>query len=106
MSIFDQFRFSFVFLGLPEMGPIAILKTPSGSISFNSWLRCHRIVYFQLQNTKYISKRNKIQITPTCRVFDYVFQILVGYFNYWTILQTNPQNNLGFSNALPAARAL
>ena len=78
MSIFDQFRFSFVFLGLPEMGPIAILKTPSGSISFNSWLRCHRIVYFQLQNTKYISKRNKIQITPTCRVFDYVFQILVA----------------------------
>ena len=35
MSIFDQFRFSFVFLGLSNIGPIAILKTPSGSISFS-----------------------------------------------------------------------
>ena len=37
MSIFDQFRFSFVFLGLSNIGPIAIglLKTPSGGISFS-----------------------------------------------------------------------
>ena len=37
MSIFDQFRFSFVFLGLSNIGPVAIglLKTPSGGISFS-----------------------------------------------------------------------
>jgi len=33
MSIFDQFRVSFVFLGLRKSALIAILKTPSGSIS-------------------------------------------------------------------------
>ena len=31
MSIFDQFRFSFVFLGLPNSALIAILKTLAGS---------------------------------------------------------------------------
>jgi len=44
MSIFDQFRFSFVFLGLPKIGPNRMLKTPAGSISYISWLRCYRIV--------------------------------------------------------------
>jgi len=34
--------FSFVFLGLPKIGPNYLrLKTPSGTIS-NSWLRCYR----------------------------------------------------------------
>ena len=36
MSIFDQFRFSFVFGGCQKSVLIAILKTPAGSISFNS----------------------------------------------------------------------
>jgi len=44
MSILDQFRFSFVFLELPKIALIAIPKTPSGSISFNSWLRCYRVI--------------------------------------------------------------
>jgi len=38
MSIFDQFRFSL------EVALIAILKTPFGSISFNSSRRCYRVV--------------------------------------------------------------
>jgi len=40
MSIFDQFRFCFVFLGLPQIVPNryrGLLKTPV-SIFFNSWL--------------------------------------------------------------------
>ena len=45
--------------------------------------------------TKNISKLNQIQI---------MCQILI--FNYLTTLQTNTQNNLGFSDALPAAHAL
>jgi len=78
-------------------------------------------------------RTEKVQIT--CHVFNYVFQILVFqlpfwywltwvvpdkgplnrfvfvcvvcvYFNYWTTLQTNTQNNLGFSHALPAAYAV
>ena len=34
--------------------------------------------------------------------FNYVFQVLVFHL---TTLQTNTQNNLGFSHALPAAHA-
>ena len=44
LSIFDQFRFSFVFLELPKSALIAVRKTPAGSIFFNSWLRCYRKV--------------------------------------------------------------
>ena len=45
MPIFDQFRFYFVFSGVAKKSAvIAILKTPAGSISFNPWLRCYRIV--------------------------------------------------------------
>jgi len=36
MSIFNQFCFSFVFLGCQTSTLIDIFKTPSGSISFNS----------------------------------------------------------------------
>ena len=44
MPIFDQFCFLSFFWGCQKSAPIPILKTPSGSISFNSWLRCYRIV--------------------------------------------------------------
>jgi len=40
MSTLDQLRFSFVLLRLPNR---PILKTPSGSISFNSWPRLIRV---------------------------------------------------------------
>ena len=35
---------SFFFWGCQKSALIAILKTPSGNVSFNSWLRCYRIV--------------------------------------------------------------
>ena len=48
MSVLDQFRFSFVFLGLPKMGPNRyrpIFKTPSGSISaFLATMLPHRLI--------------------------------------------------------------
>ena len=45
MPIFDQFCFYFVFFwSCQKSALIARLKTPSRSISFNSWLRCYRIV--------------------------------------------------------------
>jgi len=44
MSILDQFRFLLLFWGCQQSAIIDILKTLSGSISFNSWLRCYRIV--------------------------------------------------------------
>jgi len=55
ISIFDQFRFSFVFFwGCQKSALIAILKTPSGSISFNAILFLatmlrHRIIRSRTQ---------------------------------------------------------
>ena len=49
------------------------------------------------QSTKYKLRANYL-------ITVYVFQIL--YSNYSTTLQTNTQNNLGFSHALPAAHAV
>jgi len=37
-------RRRFWFYGVAKNRPQSLLKTPSGSISFNSWLRCYRIV--------------------------------------------------------------
>ena len=49
MSIFDLFCFSFIFLGSPTqksalIAKFAMLNTHACSISFNSWLRCYRIL--------------------------------------------------------------
>ena len=59
MPIFDQFCFSFVFfLGLPISALIAILKTPSGSISFNSWLHHNgfRVLFDKIASVYFIWK--------------------------------------------------
>jgi len=58
------------------------------------------------KNTKYISKLNRIQNTNYMPCMYLVTYFKYLYFNYLTTLQTNTQNNLGFSHALTAARAL